>query len=273
MKKLLITMLVLMFAVACCSCSPKTAPDTPKPNSDNPTLIVDPTDDAALSTTTFFSAENSTVFTTETTAVATSVTDTTKQPTKTSTATTTSSKTAAKTTKATTKSETVTTKKTTAATTVTTRTTKKTTQTTVTVPTTTKTTKAPTTTVKPTTAKPTTTKTTAKTTTRTTTKATTTTTAAPRTMTISEAESYANAYLQSLGMEIDYSATPSNAAYLPPMTWDEGDTYEAMQARIRSHIDNTIAWRGLQAGDPMRAVAEYHPNEYDATYGWLYILH
>lgn len=92
-------------------------------------------------------------------------------------------------------------------------------------------------------------------------------------MTISEAESYANAYLQSLGMEIDYSATPSNAAFLPPMTWDEGDTYEAMQARIRSHIDNTIAWRGLQAGDPMRAVAEYHPNEYDATYGWLYILH
>jgi len=274
MKKLLITMLVLMFAVVCCSCSPKAAPDKPKPNSDTPTLIVDPTDDAALSTTTFFSAENSTVFTTETTAITISVTDTTKQPTKTS-HNTVSSKTAAKTTKATTKSETVTTKKTTAATTVTTRTTKKTTQTTVTVPTTTKTTKAPTTTVKPTTAKPTTTKTTVRTTTttRTTTKATTTTTAAPRTMTISEAESYANAYLQSLGMEIDYSATPNNAAYLPPMTWDEGDTYEAMQARIRSHIDNTIAWRGLQTGDPMRAVAEYHPNEYDSTYGWLYILH
>lgn len=54
MKKLLITMLALMLAVTCCSCSPKTAPDTPKPNSDNPTLIVDPTDDAALSTTTFF---------------------------------------------------------------------------------------------------------------------------------------------------------------------------------------------------------------------------
>ncbi len=132
------------------------------------------------------------------------------------------------------------------------------------------------TTIVPTTAKPTTTKTTVKTTTtttRTTTKATTTTTAAPRTMTISEAESYANSYLQSLGMEIDYSAIPSNAAYLPPMTWDEGDTNEAMKARIRSHIDNTIAWRGLQAGDPMRAVAEYHPSEYDGTYGWLYILH
>ena len=273
MKKLLITMLALMLVVTCCSCSPKTAPDTPKPNTDNPTLIVDPTNDAALSTTTFFSAENSTVFTTETTAVTTSVTDTTKQPTKTSTVTTTSSKTAAKTTKATTKSETVTTKKTTAATTVTTRTTKKTTQTTVTVPTTKTTTKVPITTR--TTVKPTTTKTTVRTTTttRTTTKPTTTTTAAPRTMTISEAESYANAYLQSLGMEIDYSATPSNAAFLPPMTWDEDDTYEAMKARIRSHIDNTIAWRGLQAGDPMRAVAEYHPSEYDGTYGWLYILH
>lgn len=92
-------------------------------------------------------------------------------------------------------------------------------------------------------------------------------------MTLAEAESYANAYLQSLGMEIDYTATPSNAAFMPPLTWDTGDSFEDMKELIRIRIDQTISHRGLQAGDPMRAVAEYRPNEWDNTYGWLYILH
>ncbi len=92
-------------------------------------------------------------------------------------------------------------------------------------------------------------------------------------MTLAEAEAYANAYLESLGMEIDYTATPSNAGYMPPMTWDVGDTYEEKQYFIRMHIDITIEHRGLLPGHPMRAVAEYRPNEWDNTYGWLYILH
>lgn len=92
-------------------------------------------------------------------------------------------------------------------------------------------------------------------------------------MTLAEAEAYANAYLESLGMEIDYTATPSNAGYMPPLTWDNGQSYEYMKERIRLHVDQTVSFIGLTSGHPMRAVAEYRPNEWDDTYGWLYILH
>ena len=133
---------------------------------------------------------------------------------------------------------------------------------------TTATTKAPTTTSRAVRTTVTTTHTT------TTTKATaTTTTAVPKTMTLAEAENYANAYLESLGMEIDYTATPSNAGFMPPLTWDHGESFEQKKELIRLHIDITLESRGLTAGHPMRAVAEYRPNEWDNTYGWLYILH
>lgn len=92
-------------------------------------------------------------------------------------------------------------------------------------------------------------------------------------MTLAEAENYANAYLESLGMEIDYTATPSNAGFMPPLTWDHGESFEQKKELIRLHIDITLESRGLTAGHPMRAVAEYRPNEWDNTYGWLYILH
>jgi len=158
-------------------------------------------------------------------------------------------------------------------------TTVKTTVATTVKPTVKKTTLPPTTTTAATIKAPTTTKTTVRTTvttTRTTTitKATaTTTTAVPKTMTLAEAENYANAYLESLGMEIDYTATPSNAGFMPPLTWDHGESFEQKKVLIRLHIDITLESRGLTAGHPMRAVAEYRPNEWDNTYGWLYILH
>ena len=92
-------------------------------------------------------------------------------------------------------------------------------------------------------------------------------------MSLQEAEDYANAYLQELGAEIDYTATPDNAGFMPPMTWDVGDDFETMKWHIKYQVDITISHRGLGPGHPMRAVAAYRPNEYDNTYGWLYILH
>ncbi len=76
-------------------------------------------------------------------------------------------------------------------------------------------------------------------------------------ITAAQAEAYANSYMASLGINIDYSYNLSNSGYYPPTVLSSSDAYdEATKAYIRQRVDRDLARCGaLIPGDYLRAYA------------------
>ena len=92
-------------------------------------------------------------------------------------------------------------------------------------------------------------------------------------ITPAEMETWANAYMESLGMVIDYSDDylPEVAAFLPPVKWAIGDAEEDIKEQVRQRIHSTIEYRELPKGTPVRCVVR-EVDVFDCDY-WIYILH
>ncbi len=103
-----------------------------------------------------------------------------------------------------------------------------------------------------------------------TTTTTTTTTHTNTPITPAQVESYANSYMASLGINIDYSYTPSNSGYYAPRVFDRSRSFdEKTKADIRDDVDwNLSRCNAMIPGDYLRAYAE--PTADGGVY--LYIL-
>ena len=80
-------------------------------------------------------------------------------------------------------------------------------------------------------------------------------------ITPAQAESYANSYMASLGINIDYSYTPSNSGYYAPLVFDRYTSYDDWaKSQIRAEVDWVLnRCNALIPGDYLRAYATSTP--------------